>query len=203
MAGQRRSSAQRRCRATSRKDSNKLRYHHYDDNRLKPMQQHMRTMIARIVLVVIILLLCFLMHPPRIWNSRAVADNTICNVADSSSDESCVISNDDAATDKGNNRVPQECTLVMAPSGIKNSGWGVFTLTPRKRGEMVTDPGVFCLVSLRICVNALHVKMLTNAYVLHRRYHYTHSRSQPASRPQNEASNLGLPLGGTRGWWSL
>ncbi|KAL9179375.1 hypothetical protein ACHAXT_008665 [Thalassiosira profunda] len=39
------------------------------------------------------------------------------------------------------NRVPEDCTLVMAPSGIANSGWGVFTLTSRKRGERLMDRG--------------------------------------------------------------
>lgn len=38
-------------------------------------------------------------------------------------------------------RVPQDCTLVMAPSGIDNSGWGVFTLIPLKKGERVLDQG--------------------------------------------------------------
>ncbi len=38
-------------------------------------------------------------------------------------------------------RAPEACTLVMAPAGISNAGWGVFTLTPRKRGEMMTDQG--------------------------------------------------------------
>mmetsp|Transcript_16008 Transcript_16008/g.33572 ORF Transcript_16008/g.33572 Transcript_16008/m.33572 type:complete len:194 (-) Transcript_16008:37-618(-) len=47
-------------------------------------------------------------------------------------------------------RVPEDCALVMAPSGISNAGWGVFTLTRRKRGEMMTDQG--CLLTRDIPV---------------------------------------------------
>lgn len=42
-------------------------------------------------------------------------------------------------------RVSEDCALVMAPSGISNAGWGVFTFTRRKRGEMMTDQG--CLLT--------------------------------------------------------
>ena len=35
--------------------------------------------------------------------------------------------------------VPDACGLVMAESSIKDSGWGVFTLIPRKKGDRVHD----------------------------------------------------------------
>jgi hypothetical protein len=39
------------------------------------------------------------------------------------------------------NRVSDECTLVMAPSGLENGGWGIFTLTPRIKDEVLNQYG--------------------------------------------------------------
>lgn len=39
------------------------------------------------------------------------------------------------------NRVSDECTLVMAPSGLENGGWGIFTLTPRTKDEVLNNYG--------------------------------------------------------------
>lgn len=37
-----------------------------------------------------------------------------------------------------NKNMNPECTLVMAPSTLPNSGWGMFTLTDRPRGSPIT-----------------------------------------------------------------
>ena len=45
----------------------------------------------------------------------------------------------DATNTISNIRVPNDCKLVMAPSNI--GGWGVFTLSPYKKGQSVLDDG--------------------------------------------------------------
>ena len=62
--------------------------------------------------------------------------NTRDGVCNNAHDSSCVISNDERG-----DRIPEGCSLVMAPSGIEKSGWGVFTLAPLKKGQMVTNQG--------------------------------------------------------------
>ena len=40
-----------------------------------------------------------------------------------------------------NNRASDECTLVMAPSGLENGSWGIFTLTSRVKDEVLNNYG--------------------------------------------------------------
>lgn len=86
---------------------------------------------------------CFLVKSQQksvesLESARTAINDGICNAAESNNG-ACAICNDD--TSKVNNKVPQQCNLVMAPSGILNSGWGVFTLTPRKKGQRITEQG--------------------------------------------------------------
>jgi len=110
----------------------------------KRLQQHNVIATSLILFIVI-----FFIYPPDIRvgcsaqaaarvDGRDINGDGICNDAEFSNDASCVTSNEDAY--KGSN-VPMECSLVMAPSGIPNSGWGVFTLTSRKRGQRIMDQG--------------------------------------------------------------
>lgn len=53
----------------------------------------------------------------------------------------CISSSDQYVAPMRHNRASDECTLVMAPSGLENGGWGVFTLTPRTKDEVLNAPG--------------------------------------------------------------
>ena len=79
-----------------------------------------------------VLLLAVLQNPRRL----VTADESRDGVCKTAHDSSCVISNDERG-----DRIPEGCSLVMAPSGIEKSGWGVFTLAPLKKGQMVTNQG--------------------------------------------------------------
>jgi hypothetical protein len=56
--------------------------------------------------------------------------------------------------------VPDDCALVMTHSSIPNSGWGVFTLRPKKRGDPVlmkaTASGVVGMGDIVIQIPDLH-----------------------------------------------
>ena len=58
-------------------------------------------------------------------HQRCDGDNDICS----------------SSSDQQNNRASDECTLVMAPSGLENGGWGIFTLTPRAKDEVLNNYG--------------------------------------------------------------
>jgi hypothetical protein len=71
-----------------------------------------------------------------------ISDTNVCKISASSDDGVCV-------SDTGPNEMDIDqhaintCSLVMAPSGIPNGGWGVFTMKDRKRGERVSEQGTF------------------------------------------------------------
>lgn len=58
-------------------------------------------------------------------HQRCDGDNDICS----------------SSSDQQNNRASDECTLVMAPSGLENGGWGIFTLTSRVKDEILNNYG--------------------------------------------------------------
>jgi len=53
----------------------------------------------------------------------------------------CTNSSDQADVPIQQNRASDHCTLVMAPSGLENGGWGIFTLTPRIKDEVLNQYG--------------------------------------------------------------
>ncbi|KAL7554239.1 hypothetical protein ACHAWF_017657 [Thalassiosira exigua] len=78
------------------------------------------------------------------WMAHATAetgvDGNVCNEGeDSNNVPSCTSPNDQ--TIDGTSKITDGCTLVMAPSGVPDGGWGIYTLTPRKRGQKVLDHG--------------------------------------------------------------
>eukprot|EP00580_Thalassiosira_gravida_P019941 CAMPEP_0201659588 /NCGR_PEP_ID=MMETSP0494-20130426/2379_1 /ASSEMBLY_ACC=CAM_ASM_000839 /TAXON_ID=420259 /ORGANISM="Thalassiosira gravida, Strain GMp14c1" /LENGTH=617 /DNA_ID=CAMNT_0048137145 /DNA_START=150 /DNA_END=2003 /DNA_ORIENTATION=+ len=140
------------------KKSRSFRLHSEDDRATTVVQranvsrkrlQHQNIVTTSLILFIVI----FFIYPPDIvrvgCSAQAAArvdgtnineDGSFCNDADFSNDASCVTSSNEDAY-KGSNTVPMECSLVLAPSGIPNSGWGTFTLTSRKRGQRIMDQG--------------------------------------------------------------
>ena len=53
----------------------------------------------------------------------------------------CIGSDDQSVAPIQHNRASDECTLVMAPSGLENGGWGIFTLAPRTKDEVLNNYG--------------------------------------------------------------
>ncbi|KAL7542258.1 hypothetical protein ACHAXR_011620 [Thalassiosira sp. AJA248-18] len=97
---------------------------------------HVR-MVASGMFTLITLCMAIVVQAAEVVESST--DFGVCN-AESNDHESCATSID--GTSEGSSRVPHECTLVMAPSGISNnSGWGVFTLASLKRGQRVLEQG--------------------------------------------------------------
>ena len=106
-------------------------------------------------------LICFLVQ--LLCSAEVINRGDSCSDENSDDATSCSISNDD--TDhKVNSRVPQDCTLVMAPSGFPGGGWGVFTLTPRKKGQRVMDKGQS--THFLIYAGSLSVDQLLNASLM-------------------------------------
>eukprot|EP00581_Thalassiosira_minuscula_P018826 CAMPEP_0183717570 /NCGR_PEP_ID=MMETSP0737-20130205/11159_1 /TAXON_ID=385413 /ORGANISM="Thalassiosira miniscula, Strain CCMP1093" /LENGTH=297 /DNA_ID=CAMNT_0025947043 /DNA_START=32 /DNA_END=921 /DNA_ORIENTATION=+ len=95
--------------------------------------------IGLVLVVGAVMILWRVVQKSEIVNVDIATDNDdSCNDTNTN-DETCLLTND--AIDNNASRVSEDCTLVMAPSGIPNSGWGVFTLTPREPGQPILDQG--------------------------------------------------------------
>lgn len=96
----------------------------------------------------LVILLCALLTSNNVASASSFVNETNAHKAQcgnpkssGSKDGVCINSAQAVTPNIQQNRVPDECTLVMAQSGLENGGWGIFTLTPRSKDEVLNDYG--------------------------------------------------------------
>jgi hypothetical protein len=111
-------------------------------DKVKHKHANTKWLLSPLVGTAIVLLVSALLYYTRhISLSNPNHVERITNESQCSVFGSCPASAD--LEDPGNSTipVPDECTLVMAPSSIENGGWGVFTLVDKKKDELALERG--------------------------------------------------------------
>ena len=95
-------------------------------------------MVSVITLAILVLLCALLASNNAVVDGSSPSSSSCVN---ESSNGICSSSSDQSVSPIQHKRVPDECTLVMARSGLENGGWGLFTLTPRIKDEVLNNYG--------------------------------------------------------------